>query len=167
VAETTDDVYKTKERDLYGREPIRDDKHKDVAVRDGRVEIIRPVEVRTREVEKSKAYVPTDIGDRDRDGNRPEPLPVEVKKQEVSDRKAPKPAAKVEPERAAPKPKQDVKKVDIKQPARDAKEPKEAPKVQIKRSGTTSSSGTKRVAPKVRTDSSKGRSPSKRRSISR
>jgi hypothetical protein len=169
VAETAGEAYKVKERDLYGREPRRDDGHKDVAVRDGRVEIIRPVEVHPYEGNRPRAVAPTDMGDRDRNEPRSTPLPVKVRteKQEAGEHRPPAKPGSAEPKRVAPKPEREAKKVEVKRSSGSSREPARAPRVEIKRSGTSrSTGGNKKVAPKVRTGSSRGESPSRRRSLS-
>jgi hypothetical protein len=165
---------KTKERDLYvreprrvesGQEPRRLEAHRDATVRDGRIDVIRPVEVQRYETEKvEKARVPVDVGERDRREIVPQPRSIEKKQIKVE--KAPKEVEKSSPKRVVPKPETQSKKVEVRKETRPASQTEKARKVQIKTSTSGTSSGNKKVAPKVRTGSSKGRSPSKRRSIS-
>jgi hypothetical protein len=153
VVEASAEKYKTQERDLYGREPKqvvqtvepgRDTKHKDVAVREGRVEIIRPVDVPTREVEKVK----------------------EQEARKATDRETPAKPEKVEPKRVVVKPDKKAEKVDTEKSTERGRDSGTARKVEVRASSRATSSANRKVAPSVRTSSDKGRSPSKRRSVS-
>jgi hypothetical protein len=152
--------HKTGERDLYTREPVRVEKHKDVAVRQGRVEVIRPAPVRTVETEKVKSGASR--GAERRGDERPVPEPVRVDRVQVKERKVAE-----KPGKATPEPKREAAKVRDKKAAKASDGAKASRKVEIKKSVTPKSSKNKKVAPKVRTGSSKGRSPSKRRGVSK
>jgi hypothetical protein len=170
--EVVDGRHKDKERDLYGRKPKHVDGHTDVAVRERGIEVIRPLDSRTRAVEKEKSQARIERGERNinrkPDRDKAVPVPAKVQKKEAKVREVPEKTEKTVTKRVAPKPKKEPRKVESKKPAKPAKEPKKAVrKAQVSNPGKRSSSGTKKVAPKVRTGSNKGKSPSKRRSLSK
>jgi len=174
----TDEVrkYKTGEPDLYGREPKRVEKHKDVTVREARVEVIRPVPVRNGKTEKVKSGASRSAERAKQDGRTPEPVKVrdtQVRKPRVTEKPkrveirkvAPKPV-KVETRKVTPEPKKEPAKVDRKKTSRSSEGAKASRKAGLSSSRKTTNSN-KKVAPKVRTGSDKERSPSKRRRVSK
>jgi hypothetical protein len=157
--------HKSGERDLYGREPRRVETHRDVTVREGRAEIVRPVPVRRVDPEKAKSSASREV-ERTRD-NRRSPEPVKVEKTQIRERKVTEKPRKVDTRKVEPKPNREAAKVGSKKAAQASDRAKKSRKVEVKSSGRSSSSRNKKVAPKVRTGSSKGRSPSKRRRVSK
>jgi hypothetical protein len=156
--------YKAGERDLYVRDPKRVEKHKDVAVREGRVEVIRPVPARTGRTDKVKSDARRSA---ERAGNETRiPAPVRVKEVQVKKPRVAEKPAKVETRKVTPKPKRAPVKVESKKASKASNDAKASRKATVRSSGKTSTKN-KKVAPKVRTGSSKGRSPSKRRRVSK
>jgi hypothetical protein len=153
------------ERDLYAREPVRVEKHKDVAVRGSGVEIIRPVPVRTVETEKVKSQASREV-ERRSDGV-PVPVPVKIEKSRVKERKVADKPDKVAPQKVTPDPKRGAVKVTEKKAAKASTGSKADRKVEVKSSRSSSAGKNKTVAPKVRAGSSEGKSPSTRRRVSK
>jgi hypothetical protein len=163
----------TRDRNPGGREPTYVNggdtgsraKAEGVSIRDGKVRIIRPVEVKKVEVEKEKVRAVAEPVDRERAGEASRTV-VKVREEAAKSTRAK--GDKPDTKRVAVKPEKKPVKVAPDKAARTPARGKDAGSSKTRAPSVRSSNGTKRVAPAVRSGNSDRRgSPSRRRSLSK